>query len=151
MTKLKAPKKITLQTGTTPKPGKLSLSIQNTGASTVVISNATELASVLGLKIESLGDCPAPTLTLVAPVTFPVTLPPNDKLTVSYTVAIECANDNATGIGHEDYRTTVSLNMAALDGLPDVNRTNDTCPRAASGTDKGCNKGLEVLTDVSQK
>jgi probable HAF family extracellular repeat protein len=152
VTKLKAPKKVTLQEGTTPKPGKFSVSIQNLGPATEVISNATVLAQFLQLQIASRGGCASPVPTLVPPKNgFPVILAPKKKATFAYTATIDCANDSAAGAGHEDYETTVTLDHTTLDGLSDTTPSNDTCPRAASGVDKGCNKGVEALTDVFSK
>jgi hypothetical protein len=153
VTKLKAPKKVTLEAGTPPKPGKYGVSIQNLGPTAEVIPNATVLTQLVQLQIESLGGCAAPVPTLTAPTVFPITLAPKKKLNVSYTATIDCPNDPLTGLGHEDYRTTVTLNHAALDGQADTVPANDICPRPpnpATG-DKGCAKGLEVLTDVFLK
>jgi uncharacterized repeat protein (TIGR01451 family) len=149
ITALKAPKKITLQPGVTPKPGKLSLSIQNVGAIPETIADATALVNLLNLQIESLGGCAVPEVTLLAPTTFPVILAPKQKLKIAATVAIVCANDPAASSkteSHADYRYTV-----ALDHPTDIQPANDVCPRPASGPDKGCAKGLVVLTDVIVK
>ena len=59
-----------------------------------------------------------------------------------------CANDPLKGAGHEDYRHIATVNHAAIDGNADTNPSNDSCPRAANGTDKGC---AAVLTDAFMK
>ena len=151
VTGLKAPKKATLQEGQSPKPGKLSISIQNTGDFTETIPNSTALQNLVNLQIESLGLCTEPDVTLVSPTTFPVVLEPNKKLKIALLVTITCANDPATGIGHEDYRYTVTLDLNSLAGQTDNQPANNLCPRPASGSDKGCAKGATVFTDVAVK
>lgn len=157
---LKAPKKITLKGVTTPKPGKVAVTIQNLSPHSETITNLVQLQSVVVLTVESLGtNCAAPTITLTPPKAFPVILKPKGKLKLAYLVAITCANDPLAGVGHEDYRFTVQVNHAALDGQADTIPSNDVCPRGPNGTDKGCgNKdtvtkqlGADVLTDVVQK
>jgi hypothetical protein len=153
---LKAPKKVTLKPGVTPKPGKVQVSIQNLGPTAEVIPSVAVLTNVVQVKIESRGACPSPAITLVAPATFPITLAPGKKLKLTYQVAIDCPNDSLPSTStedHSDYRYAVTVDRAALDGQADTNPGNDDCPRAPSGTDKGCGGkyGAEVLTDVVQK
>jgi hypothetical protein len=153
---LKAPKKVTLKTGSIPKPGKLQVSIQNLGPTSEVIPSASVLANVVQVTIESPGACSPPALTLVTPSVFPVTLAPKKKLKLTYQVVIDCPNDplpSSKTEDHSDYRYTVTVNRSALDGQPDTNPVNDGCPRAPSGTDKGCGGkyGAAVVTDVITK
>jgi hypothetical protein len=153
---LKAPKKVTLKTGVTPKPAKIQVTVQNLGPAAEVIPNASALTNVAQVTVESRGVCPAPALTLVGPASFPVTLAPKKKLKLTYQVTIDCPNDSLPSSqteDHADYRYTVTLNHAALDGQADANPANDDCPRPPSGTDKGCGGkyGADVLTDVVMK
>ena len=154
VTALKAPKKVTLKTGVAPKPGKLSIAIQNVGDQTETINDITALANLVNLQITSLGACAVPVVTLTSPVTFPLALAPKQKLKVSATVAINCANDplaSSKTEDHADYEYSVHLDLTALGGPADVQPANDVCPRAASGVDKGCAKGIAVRTDVIVK
>ncbi|MCG3149725.1 MAG: hypothetical protein PCFJNLEI_03190 [Verrucomicrobiae bacterium] len=150
---LKAPKKVTLQDGKEPKPGKLSIAVQNTGNQTLTIPNLTALENLLNLLITSRGGCPTPELVLLSPTTFPVLLAPKKKLTVAGLLPIDCANDplaSSKTADHADYEYSVELNLTAI-GATDANSANNTCPRGASGADKGCNKGLPARTDVIVK
>ncbi|MEI6085529.1 MAG: PQQ-dependent sugar dehydrogenase [Verrucomicrobiota bacterium] len=138
---LKAPKKISLKGTPVIKPVKIA--IQNLGNQTKTIADATALLNLINLTIETLGGCPAPTTALVPPKTvFPVVLAPKKKLSISINVTFDCVNDGTTGVGHEDFRYTINL---SADDVP----ANNDCPRAASGTDKGCAKGVTVFTDVA--
>ena len=154
VTALTAPKKVTLKSGVAPKPSKISVTIQNLGPTSEVISNVDVLTQLVQVNIESLGACAAPVATLVVPKKFPITLKAKSKLSLSYSATLGCSNDDATGVGHEDYRYTVTIDRTVLDGLPDTNATNDACPRAPKGTDKnGCGGkgGADVLTDMVMK
>ncbi len=156
---LKAPKKVTLKAGTAPKPGKVSVTIANLGTLTETFPTMQSVLNVVNLNIESLGtNCVAPTAVLQPLKSIPVILAPKKKLKLTYLVTIDCANDVAAGLGHEDYRFTASVNHAALDRNADTMPVNDNCPHppnAATG-DKGCgNKdaatgqlGADVKTDV---
>ncbi|MCG3149727.1 MAG: hypothetical protein PCFJNLEI_03192 [Verrucomicrobiae bacterium] len=148
ITAFKAPKKVTLKAGVLPKPDKMKLTVRNAGPNTETITTLAMLTNLVKITIESLGGCPVPGPVLTPPKLLPVVLSPGKSLKLSYTVTLDCANDAAAGLGHEDYRFTAQVNHAVIDGNPDTTPTNDTCPRPASGTDKGCAKGLELLTDV---
>jgi hypothetical protein len=140
---------ITLKPGVSPNPRKLRISIQNVGTFPESIADADALENLLNLAIESLGDCAVPEVTLISPTTFPVVLAPKKKLRIACTVAIVCPNDplpSSKTENHADYRYTV-----ALDSSTDIQPANNTCPRPPSATDKGCAKGLDVLTDVIVK
>jgi hypothetical protein len=79
---------------------------------------------------------------------------------------IDCANDAATGAGHEDYRISARVDRAVL-GDPDSHPVDDVCPRSVTPAyvvdpypngkirDKGCGtkkpdktRGADVLIDV---
>lgn len=162
VTSLKAPKKVTLKAGKVPKPAKVAVAIQNLGTITEIIPNLETLNNLVTLNIASLtSTCSVPVATLTPPKSFPVTLKPKKSLKLTYLVTINCPNDSAAGIGHEDYRFTVDVDPAALDGSPDTVPANNVCPRPANAVtgDKGCgNKdavtkqiGADVLTDVVVK
>ncbi len=158
---LKAPKKITLKAATTPKPGKVSVTIVNLGTQTETFPTKQSVEDVVQLNIESLGtNCVAPVTVLQSLAPLPVVLAPKQKLKLTYLVAIGCANDSMAGAGHEDYRFTVHVNTSAIDGLADLHPANDDCPRSPDGSplDKGCGSktpsgtlGGNVLTDVVEK
>jgi len=56
-------------------------------------------------------------------------LKPKQKLTVTFDVTWNCANDPAKGAGHEDFRYLAAVHHEALDGQPDTHPACDTCPR----------------------
>jgi hypothetical protein len=112
--------------------------------------------------VESLGVCPGPVVSVVPPKKgFPILLASKSKLTLQYNVTFDCVNDVVAGVGHEDYRYTVTVDPTALDSHSDTQPSNDVCPRPPNPAigDKGCgNKdpvtkqlGVDVLTDVIMK
>ena len=150
---LKAPKKISLTSKRPARTKPVKIVIQNRGPETVTIVDAGMLENVLQLTIESLGgSCPLPAAALVPPKKgFPITLKPKKKLNIAVQVTFDCANDNLTGAGREDFRYTASVDYSALGTGADEVPANDDCPRAPSGRDKGCGGkgGADVLTDVA--
>ncbi|MCG3149724.1 MAG: hypothetical protein PCFJNLEI_03189 [Verrucomicrobiae bacterium] len=142
ITRLKAPKKIKLPV----RPKTVTVTLQNRGPANVTFSNLSTLTNLIQIQIESLGDCPTPTATIVPPKKLPVTLAPERKITLRYTVTFDCANDAGSGSGREDYRFTARINP-----YDDPNSANNECPRPPVSVDKGCNKGRLVLTDVHQQ
>lgn len=163
VTSLKAPKKSTLKDGLPGKPGKVSVTIQNNSDHSETIGNLTMLQQLVTLNITSLTtNCAAPVATVVPPKSFPVILAPGKKLKLRYLVTIACANDPLASTKtetHADYRYSVTVNHAALDGNADTTTSNDTCPRDPSGNDPGCGAkdketgelGADVLTDAVVK
>jgi aldose sugar dehydrogenase len=159
---VKAPKKVTLTTSVTNRTVKLTVSIQNRSTHSESIPDAATLSNLVQVTVQSLGACPDRVAVLQPPKKLPLILAPNKKLKLTYLVAFDCANDPAptTKAGpHDDYRTTAHVDHAALDGNADTSPTNDDCPRAPSGNDKGCGGknpvtkqlGADILTDVVQK
>jgi hypothetical protein len=160
--KMKAPKKISLSATVTNVVGKFSVSIQNRSAHSEVITDMTMLRNLVTLAVQTLGACPDVTPVMLPPKgTFPVTLLPKKKLTLTFTAAFDCANDQLAGAGHEDFRSIASVHHNAIDGLADTHPADDNCPRAPlpGGTDPnpdpskplkdtGCAGGVEVKTDV---
>ena len=153
--KLKSPRKITLAAGVAPKPGKIQIAIQNLGTQPEVIHDATELQGLVHLQVNSLGSCTDAEPVVLNPTVFPITLAPNQKLNLGYTVVLDCVNDPLAGIGHEDYTTTVILRHSALDGVPDTTPQNDVCPRPPNLVtgEKGCGGklGAALTTDIIVK
>src|SRR5258708_1245587 len=94
------------------------------------IADLNTLTNVIVLSVESLGACPLPTISLVPPKKgFPVILAPKKKVTVVYNITFNCANDDAQGAGHEDFRYTVTINAAVIDGNADTEPSDNRCPR----------------------
>jgi aldose sugar dehydrogenase len=169
VTKLKAPKKITLTDTVTNRTGKVKVTIQNRSNHTETIDDLTILTDLVDLDVLSLGACAEPAHTLVPPKTLPITVASKKKLKLTYLVTYECANDALAGAGHEDYRTVATVMHPAIDGEPDLHPDDDACPHAAlpglidpnpdsSIKDKGCGGkipdgtfGAEVKTDVVVK
>jgi glucose/arabinose dehydrogenase len=161
---VKPPKKITLSEKKPSQIKGVKISVQNLGNHTETIGSVDTLTNVVQFAIESLGGCPVPAMSLAPPKKgFPIVLAPKKKLKLVYNVTFDCANDPAKSgkkdPGHEDFRYTVSVNHAAIDGQADAEPENDDCPRGPSGSDKGCGGkdpvtkqlGADILTDVIQK
>ena len=117
------------------------------------------LADLVNLTVDSLAGCADPTPTLLTPRRFPIALESKRKLVVKFTVPFACANDPAKTrrtAPHDDYRHTVVVNHAALDGVADSVPADDVCPPSSHATGKkGCGTtragktyGADVLTDV---
>jgi hypothetical protein len=142
----------------------LKLAIVNQGSDTETIDQA-ELANLVSIVWTSL---PGPNPLCVNPATvlkppkkgFPVVLAPKKKLSLSYAVTWDCANDNAKSSkteDHADFEVQVTVHHSALGGGADSDPSDDVCPRAASGDDKGCGGKTEsgtggpIQTDVVVK
>ena len=93
------------------------------------------------------------------PPNNPKTLKAKQKLTVTFDVTYNCANDPAKGVGHEDFRYLATVHHDAIDGKADTHTADDNCPRAAlpggvdntaglNVKDTGCNGGVDAKTDV---
>jgi glucose/arabinose dehydrogenase len=158
------PKKITLSGTVASVTKPVKVQIQNLGDHTESI-DATAFENLVTVNIESLGDqhCSPPTMNLLAPKKgFPITLAPKKKLTLVYNVTFDCANDPAATTKdafHSDFRYTVTVDHSVLGTGADTEPGNDSCPRPASGSDKGCGGkdpvtkqiGADILTDVVMK
>jgi hypothetical protein len=73
---------------------------------------------------------------------FPVTWEPGKKLSLAIDIAWACINDEAKtskGEDHDDYSLEAMAVLGAL-GETDEDTSNDVCPRAPAGDDKGCGK-----------
>ena len=159
---LKAPRTIRLSATTTNRTAKLSVTIQNLSPHSETIADVAMLTNLVHVTVQSLGACPDRVAVLQPPKKLPLILAPQKKLRLTWLVTYDCANDplaTTKDADHSDYRSTVTVNHAALDGNADTNPANDDCPRAPSGSDKGCGGkdpvtkqlGADVLTDVVQK
>ncbi|HVM60352.1 MAG TPA: HYR domain-containing protein [Verrucomicrobiae bacterium] len=154
-----APKTVTLTARTPSSTKPVRITIENLGTNTEHFADLGTLTNVVVLAMESLGACPVPAIAVVPPRKgFPVVLAPKKKLTLAYNVTYDCANDDARGSDHEDFRYTVTINSAALDGHGDTEPSDNTCPRPPNPAihDKGCGGrdtatkqlGADILTDV---
>ncbi|HUI07169.1 MAG TPA: HYR domain-containing protein [Verrucomicrobiae bacterium] len=159
---VKPPKRIHLSTTKPSQTKPVKVVLQNLGPQAETIDTIEELRGLVTLAVESLGTCASPTPQIVVPRRgFPLVLAPKKKLTVVYNVTFDCASDPTRGAGHADFRYTVTLNHAALDGNADTQMSNDVCPRPPNPAirDKGCGSkdpatkhlGADVLTDVVVK
>lgn len=171
VTKIVVPAAVKL-TATKPSTVKnIKVQIQNRGTDTVQIADAAELQALVALVPTSLGTCPAPLPSLVVPSQLPIVLKSKQRLTLSYAVTIDCANDpaksTATDPGHDDFEIGARVNHAAL-GEADEHPVDDVCPRIVTPPfeldpfpdrkikDKGCGEkrpdgtlGSPVLLDVA--
>ncbi len=128
--------------------------LQNLSNHSDTIATFNNLTNLVALSVSGCdGDQPV----LLQPTRkFPITLDAGATLRVAFSQLFEsCAGD---------YTFSASLNTAALDGIPDSNTENDTCPRATvlamDGTviDPGCGTpnpdhtlGADVVTHVHVK
>ena len=156
--RLKAPKRINLTASRPSQTKRVVVQIQNRSPHAETLTNLTGLVT---LEVESLGGVCTnfnAELTVGKPNVVPRVLKANGKLTVSFNVTFDCANDSLKGPGHEDYRYIAAVHHEAIDGNTDTDPSNDDCPRDPSGNDKGCGGknpdrtlGADVLTDVTEK
>ncbi len=156
------PKRVTLSESQTNQTKGFKVTIENLGNHVEIITDLDMLTNVVTLTVESLGVCPSPAKSLVPfKKGFPVILAPKKKLTLLYNVTFDCVNDplaTTKSADHADFRYTVAINSAALDGNTDLQPSNDVCPRSPNPAigDKGCGSrdpvtkqlGADVLTDI---
>ena len=162
VSQVKAPKKVSLSESKPVVVKDVKLTIVNQGSNTETIDDQDELTNLITLTWTSLGACSPPFTQLVPPKKgFPVVLATKKKLSVSYGVTWNCANDPAQSgkdADHADFELEVTLDHAAVDGESDSDPGDDVCPRPASGDDKGCGgkdangaSGGPIRTDVVVK
>lgn len=162
--KMMVPKRVRLKGP--PVRKTVSVRVQNHGARPEVVPDANALAALVTLEVESLGTCPAPAATIIAPTAFPITLAPRKTRKIVFAVDFDCANDplaTTKKSAHSDYRYTARLHVAAdADAHDDAcphdpppNRVDPTDPRIK---DKGCGgkmpgriRGADLFTDVVVK
>ena len=151
--KMKVPKSATLSDSRPSITSKAVVTIQNLGPTTETITSVDVLTNLVTFQATSLAPstCPAPVPALVTPATFPIVLAPKKKLNLNYTITFDCANSPTKGT--PDFSYSAAVHHEAIDGTADTAPANDVCPRAPSGTDKGCGDklGNALTTDVVQK
>jgi len=161
---VKSSKKITLTESRPEVIKKLKVTIENQGNSSANI-DGTELASLVLIDWTSLpgpdGPCGDPAIVLEPPKKgFPVVLDPGKRVTISYSVTWNCANDESKTTKtapHSDFEVDVTLQTSVLGGGSDADPSDDVCPRGPSGGDKGCGGkmagviGQPIRTDVVVK
>jgi len=174
VTVLRGPKRATFKEGSTSAAQRFAVVLQNRGATPEVIPDAAALAALVRLELESIASpacTPAPVVSLkpIKARQFPIRLKPKGKRAVLFEARLACAGDPAKGPGHEDYRVTARVDLAALAGV-DGYAQDDVCPRRVSPPgvpvpnldgsilDKGCGARLAdgtfggpVLLDVVLK
>jgi glucose/arabinose dehydrogenase len=141
ITRVKAPGKVSLSE---KKPVVMkggSIQLENQGGNTETIADAPALDALVDLQIEPSDSlCLAPDFVLRPPKQgFPIVVEPGKKLKLAFDVSWDCA---------DLFETRVEI------GLPDDgDPSDDLCPRAPAGGDKGCGGkgGGEILTSVTQK
>ena len=160
LTKVTAPKTVTLTNRKPEQIKPLKVVIQNQG-SVETIDDLATLQTLVEVEVESLGACDPPEVQLtLAADTFPRTLKTKKKLTIPYEVRFTCANDleksTKNDPDHEDYRYVVTIDRSVLDGEGDQDPVDDICPRTVAPPfrldpnpngklkDKGC--GTKKLT-----
>src|SRR5262245_10268071 len=116
-----------------------SVRVENRGAAPVVVPDAITLAELVRLNATSLEgpiSCAPPGITaVVARVRFPLTIRPARGRTVRYALDIPCGANPDRGA---DWAFSARVDHAVLDGNPDEDPTDDSCPRPPSASDPGC-------------
>jgi hypothetical protein len=157
VTSIKVPKAVTLSAKKPSITSKAAVTIENLGPLTEQIT-AENITNLVDFELQSLSPatCTPPVPVLVLPTKLPISLATKKSLKLNYTITFDCANNPTKGV--EDFSYTAAVHTEALDGSPDTNPSNDTCPRDPSGTDKGCGSknpdgtlGGDVVTDVIMK
>jgi len=179
VTKITAPKTITLSANKPSVDALVKVEIQNRGQHSEVIADDAMLGELVTLTCTPLGTLqsgtpPVPVLHAGKPQkTLPLTLKPKQKLVVVYDVTVNGAFDPEKTKGqqfHGDYSWSALVDHAAIDGQADQHVDDDECPRNAAapydfdhypdGTikDKGAGSKLpdktlggQVFTDVVVK
>ena len=159
--KMTVPKRIVLGRPTVTR--RVSVHLQNHSARPEVVPDAAALAALVTLDVESLGSCPSPVATIVAPARFPITLGPKKTRTIVFAVPFACVNDplaTRKTTSHADYRFVAEVHATA-----DADQHDDVCPHDAPAghvdpmnpkvKDKGCGamkadgtRGADLLTDI---
>jgi hypothetical protein len=169
---LTTPAKLLLTAKKPDKLSKVKVLIENRGPGSETIADTAKLARLVTVDVESLGSCTAPVATLhdgKPQKTLPLTVKSKHRFSVLFDLTITCANDPASGAGHEDYRVSARVNRAAL-GDPDSHPADDACPRSVTPPyvldpypdgkirDKGCGakkpdktRGGDVLIDAKTR
>ena len=174
MIKLQAPKNFKRSRGRSAATQRGRVTIQNRGGQPERIEDFGVLRDLLVLTAESLGDCPPPDIRLDPKIAkkLPRTLRSKQKFKVTFDVTFFCANDplqnKKKDTSHSDYRWIAFVDRSVLDGVPDDDLADDTCPhsvtppfevkRVGNIKDRGCGAkkadgtlGAEVFTDVVMK
>jgi len=162
--KMKVPKTIVLKGATVTR--RVSVRLQNHAARSAVVPDAAALSALVTLDVASLGACPSPSATIVAPSRFPLTLAPKKVRTITFAVPYDCANDplpSRKTAPHADYRYVAQVHATA-----DADPHDDACPHDAPPglvdpmnpkvRDRGCGamkadktRGADLFTDVVVK
>jgi uncharacterized repeat protein (TIGR01451 family) len=163
--RLQAPKVVNLKGAEPSLTRRVKVRIQNRAAHDETISSLEQLAQLVQVTVNSLGECTAPAAVLRAgPPNGPFVLKPGRFKNVFFEVTYNCANDPLKSTkndpGHEDYTYNAVIHHSALGSGADSVPANDVCPRPpnpATG-DPGCGAknpdktlGAPVTTDVVQK
>jgi predicted dienelactone hydrolase len=113
--------------------------VENRGAWSVVVPDATTLAKLVRLSATSLEGpivcAPLGITPLVTRVRFPLTIRPARSRTVRYELDFSCGANPSRGA---DWALSATVDHAALDGSADDDPTDDFCPRPPSVSDPGC-------------
>lgn len=174
ITKVVAPKTITLSAKTPSVTKALTVHVQNRSPHPVVVPDAV-LASLVTVDVASTGQCAAPLVALRPgkPKKTPsVTLKAKKSLKVPFDVTFTCANDPAKSStkspGHGDFTVAATVHHEVL-GAGDAHAADDVCPRNAPSpatdpfpdgklADKGCGSkksdktlGGPIVVDVVVK
>lgn len=176
VTKITAPKMITLTAKKPARTVQVKVQIQNRSPHSETLEEPAVLDKVLRLTVESWGGTCPPLEPSIRIPQKALKLKPKQTLNVVFDVTFDlsCVPDRFKSTpadpGHDDYRYTATVDHAALDGEVDSHPADDICPRSIISPfevdpnpdgkikDKGCGGqnpdrtlGADVLTDMVVK
>ena len=129
VTKITAPKRVTLTSKVPTQRKQVTVGIQNQGPHAETIQDETMLANLVQLEVQSLGTCASPLATFhrgKPQTALPKTLQSKQKISVIFDVTFDCANNPSSGSGREDFRYHVTINSAAFGAMGDTSLPPET-------------------------
>ncbi len=122
--RMEAPKNINLQGAEPSLTKSVKVTLQNRSPHDEVITNFNGLVTLVAESLSNV--CPNATVVLhQGPPNNPKTLKPKQKMTATFDVTYNCANDSLKGAGHEDFRYLASVHHEAIDRNPDTHPADD--------------------------
>jgi len=138
VTKINAPKTVTLTTEKPAVTSHIKVTIQNRAVHDEIVPDMATLQTLVTLELVSLGPCSAPAATLhqgSPQVKLPLTLKSKKTANVVFDATFACANDpikSTASSFHGDYQVQARIDHAALDGNADGHPDDDVCPRSVT-------------------
>jgi hypothetical protein len=132
VTKISAPRTVTLTRKRPARTRLVKVQIQNRGAVSEAIADPATLARLVALRVDPLGSCSPAEVKLhqgKPQKALPILIRPKQRANVVFDVLLDCASDGEKGSGHEDFTLSASVDQTALGGV-DAHPDDDACPRA---------------------